>query len=586
MCTASYRSGCRFLLLDLLILSVSLQGISLEVKKMVLLFGVNCTTVLNISSKEFGHQHTPELTQESIFECPPWQFWNNEIQACKAKPLLQGIVAIEKTLQTNILMVNCMTMHNSTLSLGTCLYTTNALSGYFPLPCHASDLNKYMCANLKREGVLCSQCIKGYSLPVYSYDLKCVKCENYKYNWLKYITVAFLPLTVFYFVITLLSISFTSPLLSQVVLFFQITANPIQINVIQILVDSDLWGPKAFIMVILPFCTLWNLDILRAVYPPFCLHPNVNTLHILGMDYLLAFFPLILIVLTYILVNLYDNEFKIVVWAWRPFRWINYIRKQWNIKTSLIDVFASFIFLSSSRLLYASFNFLVPTYVYSTHLSNDLTVNKNYALLTDPTITYFGKKHLPFALFALVVLILFVILPMMLLLIYPFQWFQGILNKTKLNTQALHTFMDVFQGSFKNGKNGSSDLRCFSAFYLLIPLTVVVIFSLTLSSFVYPLISIALLIYCCLLAMFRPYKLRVHNNIAIMLCTAALCTYLCIMFNIQSFSFVDYLLTTKESPFNVYIEVSNAFIYISLAIPFFYLVGLLGSCFFFRSTRR
>ena len=583
MCTSSY--SCRFLLLNLLILSVSSHGISLDMKKMISLFGVNCTAVLNISSKEFEHQHMPELTEESICECPPWQLWNNEMQVCKAKPLLQGIVLIEKTLQTNILMVNCMTMHNSTLSLGTCLYTSNALSGYFPLPCHASDLNKYMCANLKREGVLCSQCIKGYSLPVYSYDLKCVKCENYKYNWLKYIAVAFLPLTVFYFVITLLSISFTSPLMSPLVLFFQIMANPMQINVIEILVDSGLWGPKAFVMVMLPFFTLWNLDILRAVYPPFCLHPSVNTLHILGMDYLLAFFPLILIVLTYILVTLYDNNFKIVVWFWRPFRWMNYVKKQWNIKTSLIDVFASFIFLSSSRLLYASFNFLVPTYVYSTHLSDDM-VNKSYGLLRDPTIKYFGKKHLPFALFALVVLILFIILPTMLLLLYPFQLFQRILNKMKLNTQTLHTFMDVFQGSFKNGKNGSSDLRFFSAFYLMIPLIVMVIISLTLSSFVYPLTSIALLIYCGLLAMFRPYKQGSHNNIAITLCTAALCTCLSIMFNIQSFSFVDYLLTTKESPFFIYNSVSNVFIYIFLAIPFFYLVGLLCSCFFFRNTRR
>lgn len=179
-------------------------------------------------------------------------------------------------------------------------------------------------------------------------------------------------------------------------MFFQLLANPIQMNVIEILVDSRLWGPKAFLMVMLPFTTLWNLDILRAVYPPFCLHPSVNTLHILGLDYLLAVFPLLLIVLTYILVCLYDNKFKLVLWAWTPFRWINYIREQWNIKTSLIDVFASFIFLSSPRFLYASFNFLVPTYIYSTHLSNDSIVNKRYALLQDPNVTYFSKKHLPF----------------------------------------------------------------------------------------------------------------------------------------------------------------------------------------------
>ena len=39
--------------------------------------------------------------------------------------------------------------------------------------------------------------IKDCGFPVYSYRVDCVKCVDYRYNWLKYIAVAYLPLNVF-----------------------------------------------------------------------------------------------------------------------------------------------------------------------------------------------------------------------------------------------------------------------------------------------------------------------------------------------------------------------------------------------------
>ena len=119
------------------------------------------------------------------------------------------------TLQTYLLECNCMTQYSGTLAVGACVYTCNALVGYFPLSCDVTDLNNLTCAGLNKEGQLCGQCIKDHTPPVYSYDLRCVKCKDYQYNWLKCLTVAFLPLTVFC-VVTVFSISFTSPLLSGV----------------------------------------------------------------------------------------------------------------------------------------------------------------------------------------------------------------------------------------------------------------------------------------------------------------------------------------------------------------------------------
>ncbi len=45
---------------------------------------------------------------------------------------------------------------------------------------------------------------------VYSYRLSCVECTHYKYNWIKYIAVANIPLTLFLIVVITFRISATS----------------------------------------------------------------------------------------------------------------------------------------------------------------------------------------------------------------------------------------------------------------------------------------------------------------------------------------------------------------------------------------
>ena len=64
---------------------------------------------------------------------------------------------------------------------------------------------------MKRGGPLCSKCIQGYGLPVYSYKLECVECDDDENNWLKYLAVAYGPLALFYVLVAMFSISFTSP---------------------------------------------------------------------------------------------------------------------------------------------------------------------------------------------------------------------------------------------------------------------------------------------------------------------------------------------------------------------------------------
>ena len=63
---------------------------------------------------------------------------------------------------------------------------------------------KYRCELFNRADQLCGKCKSGYALPVFSYHLRCIKCDNFnKYNTLKYVAVAFLLVTVFYLTVVM-----------------------------------------------------------------------------------------------------------------------------------------------------------------------------------------------------------------------------------------------------------------------------------------------------------------------------------------------------------------------------------------------
>ena len=98
------------------------------------------------------------------------------------------------------------------------------------LPSNITKLNHAMCGWMKRDGLLCSKCKDGYSPLVYSYDLNCIKCSNNNHNWLKFIAVAFIPLTLFYFIVILFRVNATNPYLYGFITFNQVVTAPINVR--------------------------------------------------------------------------------------------------------------------------------------------------------------------------------------------------------------------------------------------------------------------------------------------------------------------------------------------------------------------
>ena len=138
------------------------------------------------------------------------------------------------------------------------------------------------------------------------------------------------------------------------------------------------------------------------------------------------------------MIELHDRNFKLVVMIWKPFRYIfTLIRRNWDIKTSVIDAYATFFLLSFLKIVSVSFDLLIPTHAHPLNSSKPtLTV-----LYYDGTVEYFGPEHLPYAILAILISILFIILPTLLLLFYPFRFFQWLLNCCKINCHILTAFM-------------------------------------------------------------------------------------------------------------------------------------------------
>ena len=108
---------------------------------------------------------------------------------------------------------------------------------------------------------------------------------------------------------------------------------------------------------------LWNLDFFRPYYSDVCL--GIGILPTLALDYAIALFPLLLMILTYLLIVLYDKNYGLIRKMWEPFQQLfSLFKKNWNIRTSVIDAFSTFFLLSNIKFLTVSFDLLVPTKVY------------------------------------------------------------------------------------------------------------------------------------------------------------------------------------------------------------------------------
>ena len=417
--------------------------------------------------------------------CPLWFQYNESLHTCQCPQpgsllTCKGHNAIVKSDYFSTYDENKRII---TLSSTDCklFNETTKPSGYVLMPRNLSRLNEYMCGPLNRKGYLCRDCIQGYGLAV-----NIVRCANKCYNCtgrsavkhlMLYFIVEFVPLTLLYLFILILRVSFTSAPMTCFLFYSQMV----------ILMFYSLWDEKLLLLVlytesgklrsmsklILVLYGTFNLDSIHHALPPFCISTHLKPVHRNLLGYTSAFYPLFLIFLTWFCIKLHENNFKPVVTLWRPFhRCFVQLRKGWNTRNDLIDVFASFFLLSYSKVMYQALVMLNASRNYHYSPTKGY-ISETYVLSYDNTIPINSSLYNTLAAFAGLTLLLNN-LPIVVLTFYPLKLFKRVLSTCRLDGYALIVFVEKFHSCYRDGLEGGKDMRSFSGLYILLRILITI----------------------------------------------------------------------------------------------------------------
>jgi hypothetical protein len=382
--------------------------------------------------------------------------------------------------------------------------------GYIRLPDNISELNDYMCGPMNRKGLLCKDCIDGFGPSVTSLGYKCSNCTDVWYGIPLYLAVELIPITLFYLIILIFKVHLISAPMPLIILCCHLIMYMLLFErhePIERLLPLDSSSP--LLAGVISFLGIWNLDFIRYIAPPFCVSSRLLPSHIEILDYITNFYPLFLIIFTVICIDLHDRNFRPFVWIWRPLhKYFARFQRKWDIRNDIIDVFASFFLLFYIKLGY------LGSILYKCFAVRSTPKGPIHACLTIDGC--FSRSRPKYAYTVIPFVLVFNVLPVLLLVLYPFKLFRKCLSKCKLDKLFISTFVEKFHGCYRDGLDGGKDMRSFCGlyFFLVILMSQVHHHFLKLKLHISPWLSSAFifLTFSLLIALIQPYKKK-HINI-------------------------------------------------------------------------
>ncbi len=400
------------------------------------------------------------------------------------------------------------------------------------LPNNISELNQYMCDPLNRKDYLCSDCKSGYGPAIVSESAscanKCYSCKDTWYNVLLYLSLSFIPPTVFYLLILVFQVRLTSAPVTCFIMYSQLMVlafyeecglEPDDSVFSHIKFTDSGTTLRTGTKILLTLYGVFNLDFFQYVPPPFCISSQLRPIHVFSLGYLSAFYPFLLILLTWLCVELHGRNFRPIVCLWRPFHGCFVcLKRGWNTKSDLIDVFASFFLLSYSKILYQIVLTFDSEEITNYSLTN-CTKSHDYVLSADLNVITFKTSNsfvIFMMCFVVLLILLFFVFPLFLLFFYPTKILRSLLSKCMSSRILifLNTFMEKFQCCYRDGLDGTKDMRSFSGIYFILRIIVYfaeIISRATLNLDQYLTRGFVFSVTALLIALIRPYKKTYMN---------------------------------------------------------------------------
>ena len=243
-----------------------------------------------------------------------------------------------------------------------------------------------------------------------------MKCSSV--NILYYLLLQYLPATIIFLLVLLARINVTSAPMAHYVLFCNGVALFFRshtglFTIFAFTETSYRYSVKAF----LTLNAIWSFDPLCFVSPALCLSPQIEDIYIPYIDTLATLYPILLLMLTYVLIELHARDFRPIVTLWKPFHGtLVRLRNSWNPnKISLVQAFANLFYISYTKLLFlVYFPFSSSTFMDE----NGNVLSKFKVTYIDQTVPYLHHKHIYLMAFSACVLIFIVIPPILILMMY------------------------------------------------------------------------------------------------------------------------------------------------------------------------
>ena len=395
---------------------------------------------------------------------------------------------------------------------------------YCPYVTSNFEISLHYCVD-SHTGYMCQNCTSGIPINMLN---TCVQCTDYPLSILIFIGIEILPMTIMVLLIIVLNIQLTNGSINGLVLYSQMTLIMFPEFIFSDgYLANDFYGSYYLWLLGLIPRIIFNLDFTPLLYNsiPLCITPNMSPLGAVSFWYVIGFYPLLLLLLIYVWIVLYDKGFRCVVCITRPFH--RCMARFWimtGIGPSLTHSIASIYILCFTQLAVVSFKLLSFTYTYS----------NSTVFFYDANQEYFKGFHALAGSFAILVLLFLILLPTLYIQFYPLKWFHKLLDYLKLRTQLLISLGDVFTGPYKNGSDNSFDYRYTCGLFLFAKL--IIMFQFTFAS--YDLLCLYVKMCCVsLLALivliFRPFQKNIHSFCEVLFLFAMIIYFILILFKME-----------------------------------------------------
>ena len=390
----------------------------------------------------------------------------------------------------------------------------NGSGKHLVLPTDPTKLQDYFCSDSHLSGTLCAKCSNNTAIDINSIEMECIprtRCSNISWLWLT--LELFLPLTLFIALFSYFQFNLTSPNLYIVIVISQFIGTPMNIismkwGVTKGFSHTMTWMVDSYTILY----STWNLDIGRYLLPSLCVIQPLGRMQALAIQYVTAFYPLLLIFLAILCsrINLYHANVCGVLSRCLPGAGKVTLASAWCSSPRLptVKTLATFLLLSYNKLVRVSIYLLLPQPIYD--VSGSVV---RYVLFFDTSVDYFSDTHLPYALLALTIVALFNVLPTSLLLFYQLPRFQRVLYWLNLHQHGLVAFVDVFQGNYKNRSCHKRDYRFFAGIYFILHSLIAIFCCLEVNGEMFITLDI-IVANAMTVALFlcQPFKAQHHNN--------------------------------------------------------------------------